>query len=86
MKPDLDAQKQYNESQLYFKSNKKRKRGIAYIMSQNSNTPQNTDNSNQEALREQDSIIANENNTAVANGENNETIEEGKTLVVYFSA
>ncbi len=55
-------------------------------MSQNSNTPQNTDNSNQEALREQDSIIANENNTAVANGENNETIEEGKTLVVYFSA
>mgnify|MGYP005775355073 CR=1 FL=1 len=55
-------------------------------MSQNSNTPQNTDNSNQEALREQDSIIANENNTAVANGENNETTEEGKTLVVYFSA
>ncbi len=54
-------------------------------MSQNSNTPQNTNN-NQEELREQDSIIANENNTAVANGENNETTEEGKTLVVFFSA
>ena len=54
-------------------------------MSQNSNTPQNTNN-NQEELREQDSIIANENNTAVVNGENNETTEDGKTLVVYFSA
>ena len=47
--------------------------GVAYFMNQNSNKSQNEDNTNQEGLAEQNRITT-------------DNTQDGKTLVVYFSA